>query len=93
MTILLLKNKFHQYKGPISVNDVGISKIVVSNSVAFGKNGLKFFIGFSDGKKVRPLCVMLLKISEYRRDFDEAKYLSFLIKNVMKFGTKTTWLL
>ena len=36
---------------------------------------------------------MLLKISVYRRDFDETKYMSFLTKNfqlpknIMKFGT------
>ena len=66
-----MKNKFHQYKGPISINDVDISKIVISNSVGFGKNGFKLFIGFNDGKKV----------SEYRRDFDQTKYLSFLKKN------------
>ena len=32
-------------------------------------------------KNLRPLCVMLLKMSAYRRDFDGTKYMSFLIKN------------
>ena len=39
------------------------------------------FIGYKDGKKVRPLCIMLPKISTYRRDLDETKYMAFLIKN------------
>ena len=30
---------------------------------------------------VRPLCVMLSKMSAYRRVFDKTKYMSFLIKN------------
>ena len=49
--------------------------------VNFGKKGLTYFIGYKDGKDVRPLWVMLPKMSTYRRDFDETKYMSFLIKN------------
>ena len=76
------KQKFHQHKIPIWINNVGISKIVVSNMVNFGKKGFTYFIGYKDGKYVRPLCVMLPKMSAYRRDyFDETKCMSFLIKN------------
>ena len=75
------KHKFHQYKSPISINDVNISKIVVSNSVPFCKKGIKYLFGTKMVKKVKSLCVMLPKISAYRRDFDETKYMSFLIKN------------
>ena len=39
------KYKFHQYKSPFSINDVDISKIVLSNSVTFNKKGFKKFIG------------------------------------------------
>ena len=31
--------------------------------------------------KNRPSCIFLPKIRAYRRDFDETKYFSFLIKN------------
>ena len=31
--------------------------------------------------KLRPLCIVLPKMSSYRRDFDETKYISFLIKD------------
>ena len=65
------KHKFHQYKGPISINDADISKIVVSNRVRFGKKGFKYFIGYEDSKKVRTLCVVLSK----------CECISFLIKN------------
>ena len=30
-------------------------------------------------KKIRSLCIFLPKMSAYRRDFDETKYMSFLI--------------
>ena len=73
-------HKFHQHKNPISIYYVNIDKIVVSNKVLFDKKGLKSFIGYKDGKKVRPFCVVVPKMSAYRRDFDETKYMSFLIK-------------
>ena len=71
----------------------------VSDRVPFGKRGFKTFIWHEDGKKARPLCVMLPKMSAYRRDFDETRYMSFLmkndelLKNIMNFGTKSTSLL
>ena len=54
---------------------------VVSSMVPLSKKSLKYFIGYKDGKKVRPLCVTLPKMSAYRRDFNGTKYMSFLIKN------------
>ena len=35
-----------------------------------------------DSKKNIPLCIMLPKLSTYRRDFDETKYMPFLIKKI-----------
>ena len=74
------KHKFHQYKSPNSIKNVDISKTVVSKSVSFGKKGFKFFTWYEDDNKVRPLCIMLPKMNVYRRDFDETKHISFLIK-------------
>ena len=31
-------------------------------------------------KKIRPLCIFLPKMNAYRKDFDESKYMSFLMK-------------
>ena len=39
------KKKFHQYKSPLSINNIDINKIVVSNKVSFGKNDFKYFTG------------------------------------------------
>ena len=41
--------------------------------------GFKYFVGYKDAEKVRPLCIFIPKMSAYRRDFDENKYVSFLI--------------
>ena len=45
------KRSFHQYKSPILINDLDISKIVVSNKVSFGKKGCKYFAVYEEDKK------------------------------------------
>ena len=55
-----------------------ISKIVVSST--FGKKGFKVFSDYKDGKKGRTFCILLSKMSADRRNSDETKYMSFLIK-------------
>ena len=72
------KYKFCQSKSPVSINDVDISKIVVSNRILFAERGFKYFVGYEDGKKVTKL-VNASKMSSYSRDFDKTKYISFLI--------------
>ena len=49
--------KFHQNKSPIPINDTDINKMVVSNKLPFGKQGFKYFIGYKDSEKIRPLSV------------------------------------
>ena len=76
------KQKFHQYKRPISIKtNIDINKIVLSNKVSFGKNGFKIFYWLQDDKKNIPLCIFLPKMSVYRKNLDETKYTSFLIKD------------
>ena len=50
--------------------------MVASNKVPFDKKGFRYFTGHENGKKIRPLCIMLPKMSAYRRYFDETKYMS-----------------
>ena len=79
--IEIVKQKIHSRKNPISVFDVNMDRIVVSNRISFGKKSFEYFIGYeNDFEKVMPLFVMLPKMSAYRKDFDETKYMSFLIK-------------
>ena len=63
------------------IGDKDINKIIVSNKVSFGEKDFEYFIRYKDAKKNRPLCIFLLKKSAYRRDFDETKYMSYLLKN------------
>ena len=62
------KHKFHQHKSPILINNIDIK-------VSFGKKGFKYFIGYKDEKKKRLLCILLPKMSAYRRDIDKSKYI------------------
>ena len=66
--IKIQKQKFHKHKRPISIKNTDIK-------------GFKYFIGYKDAKRFNPLCIILPKISAYRRDFGETKYMSFLIKD------------
>ena len=79
--IEIQKQKFHQHKGPISIKNVDTSKIVVSNKVYFGIKGFKCFIGYKDDKRNQILMHIFQRMSAYRKDFDETKYISFLIKD------------
>ena len=37
-----IKKTFRQYKSPISINNINIHKILVSNKVSFSKKGFKY---------------------------------------------------
>ena len=80
LVIKKLKNLLDFGKKFISKLNI-INKILVSNEVSFGKKGFKYFIGYKDAKKIRPVCIFLIKVSANRRYFDETKYVSFFIKD------------
>ena len=67
---------------------------MVFYKVSSGKTEFKYFTDYKNAKNIRPLCIFLPKTSAFRRDFDETKYISFLIKddnylkNTIKFGKK-----
>ena len=80
LVIKKLKNLLDFGKKFISKLNI-INKILVSNEVSFGKKGFKYFISYKEAKKIRPVCIFLIKVSAYRRYFDETKYVSFFIKD------------
>ena len=91
MIILKLKNflnlkKFHQNKSPISINNIDINKIVVSDKLPFDKQDFIYFIGYKDNKKIRPLYKLFTKVSGYEVDFDETEYMYLKIKEENVFG-------
>ena len=76
------KQNYHYHKSSVLIFDVNIDRIVVSNKVPFSKKSIKYFIGYeNECEKVMLLCIKLPKMTAYRRDFHETKYMSFLTKD------------
>ena len=71
--IEIKKQIFYQHKKRISVQNIDINKIVVSNNVSFGKKGFKCFNVSLNVSKcfIRPLCIFLPKMGTYRWKFDK----------------------
>ena len=46
--------RFHQYKRPISINNIDINKMIASNKFLFDKQDFKQFIGYKNNKEIRP---------------------------------------
>ena len=44
-------------ESPISINDVDINEIVISNKFPFGQQDFKYFIGYKDNKEIRTLYI------------------------------------
>ena len=40
------------------LNDIDTNKMVVSNKLPFGKQDFKYFIGYKDSEKFRPLHIL-----------------------------------
>ena len=84
--------QFHQYKSPISINNIDINKILVSKKFPFGKQVLKYFIGYKNNKEIRPLCIFFPEMSMYKRCSDKTKRIYFMIKGEKKIDKyMTVW--
>ena len=47
------------------------------------RKGFKYSVRYENGyEKVMPLCIMLTKISTYKRDFDKTKYMSSIARKL-----------
>ena len=73
--------EFHQYKNSISINDIDVNEIEVSNEFPFGKQDFKHFIGYKVNKEIRPLCIFFPVMSIYKRYSDKTTCMYFMIKN------------
>ena len=47
--------EFYQFKSAILINVIDMNKIILSNKFSFGKQDFKYFNGYKDNKKIRPL--------------------------------------
>ena len=59
-----------------------VDKIVVSDKFKHNNEGFKYFIGYLEGGIVKPLCIILPRMSGYIKYFENGgKNMSFLIKD------------
>ena len=72
--IEIKKKKFHQHKEPISIENIDINEIAVSNRVSLVKKDLNISLATMMQKKIRHLCIFLPKMTAYGNEFDETKY-------------------
>ena len=76
------KKDFHASKQAITLDFVDSSKILVSDKFKLTDDSCKFFIGYSDGDVIKPLCIILPQVSGYIKYFDHVgKNMSFKIKD------------
>ena len=60
--IKLNKKEFHRSKQPIYLNQVEISKIVISDEFKLN-DGIKNFIRYKNGETIKPLCIISPQMS------------------------------
>ena len=72
------KQKFRGLENPNSINHVNIDRMIIPNGISFDEKVFKDFIVYEkDYEKTMTLCIILPKMSAYRRGFDETKYVFF----------------
>ena len=62
----IMEYEFYQCKSPISINVIDINKIVVSKKFPFGKEDIKYFIGYKDSEEIRPFLIFCPQINVYK---------------------------
>ena len=80
----------YQYKSPFSINDIDVNEILVSNKFPFGKQDFKYFIGYKDNKKIRPVCIFFPEMCIYKRYSDKTRCMYFMIKDEKVFDKYMT---
>ena len=80
--IKINKKEFHKSKQVIDLDSVDTDKIVVSDRFRHSEEGFKYFIGYQENERVKPLCIILPQMNGYIKYFEnDGKNMSFLIKN------------
>ena len=66
----IIKNSFHKYKQPTSINEADI--IVLSSKESYNNKGaLKYFIGYISNVGIIPLYITVLEMNPFVKYFDD----------------------
>ena len=66
------------------INNVDINKIVAFNKLPFSKQDFKYFIGYKDAKKGKPLCILFPETNGYRIDLDAIECISCFNERIFR---------
>ena len=76
------KKELHKSKQPIDLMSVNVDQIVESDKCKHNNEDFKYFIGYQEGKVVKPLCIILPQMSGSIKYFENgSKSMSILIKD------------
>ena len=76
------KENIHASKHPVALNLVNINQMLISDKFEHSDKSFKYFIGYKDDNIIRPLCIILPKMSGYIKYFNNGgKNMSSMIKN------------
>ena len=88
------KKEFRKSKQPINLDLINVDQIVVPDKFKDSNGGFKYFIGYKEGKIVKPLCIILTPMTGYIKCFESGgKNMTFAVKydmslDTIKFGTR-----
>ena len=73
------KKEFYSSKQAISLDSIGLSKVVVSNEWKINDTTYKYLCGYLNNDFIQPLCVILPQMNGYIKYFDDGgKNMSFV---------------
>ena len=75
------KKEFHNSKQPVDLDLINVGQIVESDKFKHSDDGFKYLIGYIEGEIVKPLCIILPRMTGYIKYFEKGgKNMSFIIK-------------
>ena len=78
------KKEFHESTQLVNLDLKNVDRIVVSDKFQHSDDGFKYFIGYKEGKIVKPLCIILPQTTGYIKYFENrGKNMSFVIRDDM----------
>ena len=84
--IRLNNKEFHRLKEPIDLSSVHLGQIVAYDNFRNNVENLKHFIGYLEGKIVKPLCIILPQMVGYIKYFETVVKTCVIWLKIMKCG-------
>ena len=69
--IRINKKEFHKSKQPVDLGSVSVDQIVVSDKFKHSDDDFKYFIGYKEGKIVKPLCIITPQMTGSIKYFED----------------------